>query len=70
MCTRCNSVYDLLAVLRPASGDAIGGHPVCRRTRAVGRKLRGVEAVEVEVAQAEQLLELENEVLEEEGETS
>ncbi len=34
-----------------------------RRTRAVGRKLRGVEAVET--AQAEQLLELENEVLEE-----
>ena len=35
-----------------------------RRTRAVGRKLRGVEAVEA--AQSEQLLELENEVLEEE----
>jgi len=36
-----------------------------RRTRAVGRKLRGVEVVEQ--AQAEQLLDLENEVLEEEA---
>ena len=36
-----------------------------RRTRAVGRKLRGVEAVEQ--AQAEQLLDLENEVLEEDA---
>jgi len=41
VCTWCNSVYDLLAVLRPAPGEAIGGRPVSRRDHGVRREMAG-----------------------------
>lgn len=63
--TEMSKMDDVLARLAKQAGSFSNTiDQARRRTRAVGRKLRGVEAVET--AQAEQLLDLETEPLEEE----
>lgn len=65
--TEMSKMDDVLARLAKQAGAFSNTIDLARRrTRAVGRKLRGVEALEA--AQAEQLLDVENEVLEEESE--